>query len=216
MKRLVLVGNGDLPRDLSAVIDGADCVVRFNAARNYDKGSGTKVDVLCLSAGAVHRTERKGGIGVDPEVAQRAEEIWFIAGMWPPQLARAVLERHGLQSKKTRHIPLESERSLLQRMRESSATPLGRPLRPISKSNPFAFRQDERGNVCLVSTGVVTIEYVLSVPEYADYEKCLVGFDWFNNGANVPATSHRVHAWEAEKRLCEDYVAAGRIRILGE
>ena len=50
MNRIVIVGNAKLEKDYSALVDGAQMVVRFNNARNYGSGlAGRKTDVLCIA-----------------------------------------------------------------------------------------------------------------------------------------------------------------------
>lgn len=47
-KTCIIVGNGNLPRDLSAQIDKADYVLRFNRPRALDGWSGTRTDRLMM------------------------------------------------------------------------------------------------------------------------------------------------------------------------
>jgi hypothetical protein len=47
--RLVVVGNGPLPRDLSPLVDTADQVVRFNEPKASKGMSGTRCDLLFLN-----------------------------------------------------------------------------------------------------------------------------------------------------------------------
>lgn len=47
-KTCIIIGNGDLVRDLSAQIDAADLVLRFNRPRALDGWSGTRTDRLML------------------------------------------------------------------------------------------------------------------------------------------------------------------------
>lgn len=49
MKRLVIVGNGPLPRDLSAEVDGADFVIRFNEPKASIGMSGSRTDRLIMA-----------------------------------------------------------------------------------------------------------------------------------------------------------------------
>jgi hypothetical protein len=50
MNRIVIVGNAKLEKDYSALVNGAQMVVRFNNARNYGSGlAGSKTDVLCIA-----------------------------------------------------------------------------------------------------------------------------------------------------------------------
>ncbi|HHV68104.1 MAG TPA: hypothetical protein GXX48_10745, partial [Ochrobactrum intermedium] len=48
-KTLIIVGNAPLPRDLSAEVDAADFVVRFNEPKQSIGMSGTRTDLLMLA-----------------------------------------------------------------------------------------------------------------------------------------------------------------------
>ena len=47
-KKLVIVGNADLPKDYSEQIDAADFVLRFNEPRELNGWSGTRIDSLMM------------------------------------------------------------------------------------------------------------------------------------------------------------------------
>ena len=74
----MIVGNGDIGQEGSAVIDAADLVIRFNACRSYGMG-GTRTDIV-----AVCNTGRPGKVMLEqPEWAQHpaihaATAIWCV------------------------------------------------------------------------------------------------------------------------------------------
>lgn len=79
MKKIVIVGNAELKEDYSVLIDGADIVVRFNEAKNYDSGfAGTKTDILCI-ANIAHPGRRFAKYQTIKKLAfiSQVKTVWF-------------------------------------------------------------------------------------------------------------------------------------------
>jgi len=73
----VFVGNADLTRDHSSLVDSADCVVRFNIPRTYGSGSGARFDVWVITnAGGAKRFVKKK-LFKDAAYKNMPDQLWF-------------------------------------------------------------------------------------------------------------------------------------------
>jgi hypothetical protein len=77
-RRIVIVGNGDIPEGLAGVIDSADMVIRFNLCRSAGRG-GFKTDVIAAcNTGRPALDMLAGGCWKASETVRQAQEIWCV------------------------------------------------------------------------------------------------------------------------------------------
>ena len=77
MSGIVFVGNADLTRDHSSLVDSADFVVRFNIPRTYSSGSGTRFDIWVITnAGGAKRFVKKR-MFKDAVYKNQPDQLWF-------------------------------------------------------------------------------------------------------------------------------------------
>ena len=76
--QIVVVGNAALNEDFSALIDGADEVIRFNRANNFGGHGGTRTTVLCIANwGEIGRKIAKRQLLVGLPCFPLVREFWF-------------------------------------------------------------------------------------------------------------------------------------------
>lgn len=89
-RRIVIVGNGDIPEGVAGVIDAADFVIRFNGCRSAGRG-GMKTDAIAVcNTGRPALEMLAGGRWKGSETVRRAGEIWCVrtGGMFAAMRAR--------------------------------------------------------------------------------------------------------------------------------
>ena len=100
-RRFIVVGNADLPRDLSREIDSADYVLRFNQPRLLDGWSGSKTSCLMMCNSGKPMQEKLG----DPtffecKFFKKAELITFV---YHPYIIKTYFARPRLLSQLFKH-----------------------------------------------------------------------------------------------------------------
>ncbi len=77
-RRIVIVGNGDMPPGAADVIDVCDYVIRFNDCRSLGAG-GSRTDVVAVcNTGRPGQTMCEGRAWRESEGVRRASEIWCV------------------------------------------------------------------------------------------------------------------------------------------
>lgn len=202
MKRLVVVGNGPLSRDLGEVVDTADFVVRFNEPKQGIGMSGTRTDRLIMANSGKPMERRLRDPKLIPSaIFQNAGEImlayhpaiirrYFRA---PHLLSRLkgrrtdwtlpTIEKFGAAGKEIRIMPVQF---YLDGCRE-----LGVP--------------EEKMHEIFPSTGYFGIRHALNTFPMDRWRLELCGFSW---------SGWRRHAWGDERRWVEARVEKELIRII--
>jgi hypothetical protein len=212
MKRLLIVGNGDIERDLTDDVERAAIVVRFNLCRNYGKNTGKKADLLCVVnwgwSGKKFAAERK---------LQELECINSIKQLIFPLSKRILDLPDGLVCRLIRlaHAHPSLFRDLLRLGEFGNEIILNNHIadRDIVYVHSAIRRQLYRklrtkrnlSGIVAPSTGMIIIEYFLNSTAWSEYEKSICGFShegWWG------------HPWEAEKALIDEYRHAGILRVL--
>ncbi|MFC3075442.1 Urease operon accessory protein [Shinella pollutisoli] len=76
-RRIVIVGNGDIPEGVAEAIDGADLVIRFNACRSAGRG-GLRTDVVAVCNTGRPALAMLGGGWQSLETVRQARAIWCV------------------------------------------------------------------------------------------------------------------------------------------
>jgi hypothetical protein len=200
-KRLFIVGNGPLPRDMSAEIDSADFVVRFNEPKASIGMSGTKTDWLFLNnCGKPMQRRVENPAYVESPIVKAARWVFFayhpiVAKRYqvkPNILSRlkgrradwtgAALDMFGRAGKEVVILPST--------FYEEGCAELGIPKSQMTKVFP--------------STGYFGIRYVLREFPSDIWEIHLCGFTW---------EGWKRHAWGDERRWVQTMVKERAITI---
>lgn len=204
LKRLVIVGNGPLSRDLSAEIDSADFVVRFNEPKRSIGMSGTRTDWLIManSGNPMQRRLNDPGFTASP-IFRAAGEVIF--AYHPLVIARYFRKPRPLSRLKGRRADWT-----LPSLRKLGAA--GKAIRIM----PPQFYEEgcralglpaERMREVFPSTGFFGIWLALDTHPAAEWRIELCGFTW---------QGWQRHAWADERRWIADHLARGRIVLIDE
>jgi hypothetical protein len=151
-RELVIIGNAPPAGDLSAQVDRADVVIRFNACRHFATGmTGNRTTVLVLR-GALEVGDR---FGADPAaipvaVSGTLREVWFLYGTAAQQ--SRIMHTHGLQGRTARIVD------------PGFVETVGREMELPGDKMP--------------SAGMIAIALALLNPDYGGHRVGIAGFGW--------------------------------------
>ncbi len=201
-KQLVIVGNGPLPRDLSAEIDAADRVVRFNNPKLSIGSGGEKTDLMLLATSA-------------KQMQQWLTDASFLNGPFFHNTPEILFAIHPRIIRSYHHKP-----GLLSRLKGRKADwtteaidilgSEGKRVRIEPPQTYYAVCAElgvtvERMREVFPSTGFIGIWLALRDFPAEDWDIAICGFGW---------QGWKRHDWKAERGWVEARVAEGRIRML--
>jgi hypothetical protein len=192
-RRMIILGNAPLKKNMSDYIDASALVVRFNECKNLGRKVGMKTDFLCIN-----NLDRPANRYIRKQLIKKLPFIDSIQEIWMPRCSSVMIEnRRKIETSlneeefrdKAEDIILSNsltEKKIIHFSKELNLQVINN----LSDYSSDAFLEP--------STGVLAIEYVLSENRFNDYDKILLGFNfkgWFG------------HPWDAEERLLMDYAA---------
>ncbi|GGA78802.1 urease accessory protein [Brucella endophytica] len=199
-KTLVIIGNGDLPRDLSAEIDAADFVLRFNKPKVGP--GGTRTDLLML-------------INSSKQMQDWLEDPDFVRSPFFEAAGEVILVHHPEIIEKYCVQP-----NILSRLKGRRADwtwaainifgGAGKEIR-ILPPQFYLEACEELGitqanlREVFPSTGYLGIRYILQNFPCETWDIKLCGFSW---------EGWRRHNWADERRWVEDRMEEGRLSFL--
>ena len=208
MKRLVIVGNGNIRGDHGAFIDRCDKVIRMNKFQvaGYEKKVGSKIDVYSTYPGCCVKNVGKASLSED---FGQIEEVWFPR---PEEWCLCFPEYLSFIARYD-HVPrflmsLDLWQSVISRMDQKDLLTTRQEL--IRRWVKVDSDKSQIGP----STGFCTIEMALA--RFEDYEVFILGFagekdDWY--WAKNPLPSSR-HPWAWERRQVASYAESGLLTRL--
>jgi len=205
-KNCFIIGNGNLPRTLSARIDAADYVLRFNEpplATAGAAGAGIKTDclMLCNSGKPMQLKLASEQFHLSP-FFMAAEEVILV---YHPAIIRRFFKK-----------PLITSRLLQGRKRDwtkQALEKLGGMGKKITILPPqfyleacadLGLKGDDLKHV-FPSTGYLGIHYVLQQYPLDEWHITLTGFSW---------QGWKRHAWAAEESWVRAQITAGRLTFI--
>ncbi|MFC5990723.1 glycosyltransferase family 29 protein [Limoniibacter endophyticus] len=199
---LLIVGNGALSRDLSAIAEDAQYVIRFNDARLDDGRSGTRCDLLIL-ANANKPMQRRL---TDPDffgspAFSNAREIMLV---YHPEIIRRYHWRSSLLSR------LKGRRADWTMQTIQVIGKAGKEIRIMPPQFYLDSCQelglDEKAMHSVVpSTGFLGIRYAIDRFPAQEWRIRLCGFTW---------EGWKRHAWDGERAWVQAQAEAGRVEII--
>jgi hypothetical protein len=201
-KKLYIIGNGPVSGDMSAEINAADFVVRFNEPKAAIGKTGTRTDILFLCNAGKPMQRRLADRGfLDSPMMKDAKEVILA---YHPEIVR-------------RYFPKPNMLSRLKGRREDWTMPTILALGGAGKTcvilpTDFYFEGckalgltgDRLGKV-FPSTGYFGIYFVLDRYPAAHWDIFLCGFSW---------QGWKKHAWGDERKWIEDKVREGLLQIV--
>ena len=200
-RRIVIVGNGDIPEGVDGTIDAADMVIRFNGCRSAGRG-GRKTDVVAVcNTGRPALEMLAGGRWKASETVRQAGEIWCVRASEVFAALRAPLAES--------HPDLDDFCDDHTDGFRTFAAMTGRRLKVVPATVHHAvvasLRAFDPAPYVVPSSGLIVIAHVLDNVAGAGDRVSLAGFGhegWM------------WHPFAAERRWVDARIAAGRLERL--
>src|SRR5690606_12146907 len=201
-KTLIIVGNAPLPRDLSAEVDAADFVVRFNEPKQSIGMSGTRTDLLMLATSSkpMQRRLRDPGF-VQTPTFKAAKEVMLA---YHPSTIRKYHPRPNFLSR------LKGRRGDWTLQTIEVVGSAGKEIRIMPPQFYLAGCKElgvteENIRKVFPSTGFFGIWYMLEKCPQESWDVKICGFTW---------EGWKRHAWGDERSWVEQKVKSGRISLI--
>ncbi|OAE46555.1 hypothetical protein CN884_06655 [Ochrobactrum sp. 30A/1000/2015] len=201
-KTLIIVGNAPLPRDLSAEVDAADFVVRFNEPKQSIGMSGTRTDLLMLATSSkpMQRRLRDPGF-VQTPTFKAAKEVMLA---YHPSIIRKYHPRPNFLSR------LKGRRGDWTMQTIEVVGSAGKEIRIMPPQFYLAGCKElgvteENISKVFPSTGFFGIWYMLEKCPQESWDVKICGFTW---------EGWKRHTWGDERSWVEQKVESGRISLL--
>lgn len=202
-RRLVVVGNADLPRDFSEQIDTADYVLRFNRPRLLDGWSGSKTSCLMMcNSGKPMQEKLKDQSFIEYKFFQQAELITLV---YHPDIMKAYFKPPHLASRLLNHRRLDWTDKAIKMFGGS-----GKDI--VIKSAQFYLDacaeigiKGEGLKEWFPSTGYLGIWDCLQHFDLSNWVIYLCGFTW---------QGWKHHAWSSEEKWVRARIAEGTCHFL--
>ena len=201
-KTAVIIGNGNLHRDISAIVDDAEFVMRFNEPNLSGGMGGTRTDILMLAASSkVMQRRLVDPAFLDSTVFKAVKEVMLV---YHPAIIRKYHPKPNIFSR------LKGRKADWSMQAIELIGSAGKEIRLM----PPQFYLDgcaalgvpaSRMRELFPSTGFLGICYALSNFPAEEWDVKLCGFTW---------EGWKRHAWQDERRWVEDKIASGRISML--
>jgi hypothetical protein len=198
-KKVVIVGGAPITDNYTDFINSSDLVIRINECKNYDpKTTGRRTDILCLNSIGIRtqmyhfflksgRFKNRYGIRKDKRASRAklrflraAKQFCFVlpeGDFLSDFLQRHLADGHPLKEHMLTEI--SCEKTVVELVRRQLKIKNGRLLPGLS---PDAFTDLWKSlsvygsDIAMPTTGMITIEKVLTDPMFGGYKKYIVGF----------------------------------------
>lgn len=201
-KTLIIVGNAPLPRDLSAEVDAADFVLRFNEPKQSIGMSGTRTDILMLATSSkpMQRRLRDPGF-VQTPTFKAAKEVMLA---YHPSIIRKYHPRPNFLSR------LKGRRGDWTMQTIEVVGSAGKEIRIMPPQFYLAGCKElgvteENISKVFPSTGFFGIWYMLEKCPQESWDVKICGFTW---------EGWKRHTWGDERSWVEQKVKSGRISLI--
>jgi hypothetical protein len=204
MKRMVIVGNGPLSRNLSVEVDAADFVLRFNEPKEAIGMSGTRTDRLMMAnSGKPQQRRLEDPAFMRSPIFLAAKELMFT--YHPEIIQRYFRKPNPLSRLKGRRADwtLVGIRKFGGAGKEIRIMP---PQFYLRGCKELGVPPDKMHEI-FPSTGYFGIWHALETMPAQEWRIAICGFTW---------EGWRRHAWADERAWVEKCVAEGRIALLDQ
>lgn len=198
-KTLFIVGNGPVGRDMSAEIDSADLVIRFNEPRVSLGMTGTKTDMLMLATSSKQMEEWiKNPNFINSEIVHNTPEVLF--AFHPSIIKRFHHHPNFLSRLKGRRADWTNEAI-------DYFGRAGKKIRIMPSQDYFSVCDElgigaDRMKEVFPSTGFFGIWLALRKYSLPDWDIKICGFSW---------EGWKRHDWAAERKWIEEKIASGAL-----
>ncbi len=200
-KTLIIVGNAPLPRDLSAEVDAADFVVRFNEPKQSIGMSGTRTDLLMLATSSkpMQRRLRDPGF-VQTPTFKAAKEVMLA---YHPSIIRKYHPGPNFLSPQGKARRLDNANHRSRWFRRQGNPDHAAPI--LSGRVQRAGRNRREYKQSLSKHWLFGIWYMLGKCPEESWDVKICGFTW---------EGWKRHTWGDERSWVEQKVKSGRISLI--
>ncbi|TCQ82225.1 glycosyl transferase family 29 (putative sialyltransferase) [Ochrobactrum sp. BH3] len=202
-KTIFIVGNGPLDHDLSAEIDAADLVLRFNEPRVSLGMSGTKTDMLMLATSSKQMEQWiKDPTFINSKIVRNTPEMLFA---FHPSIIKRFHHHPNILSR------LKGRRADWTNEAIDYFGRAGKKIRIMPSQDYFAVCDElgisaDRMKEVFPSTGFFGIWLALRKYSQPEWDIKICGFSW---------EGWKRHDWNAERKWIEEKIAAGLLHKVG-
>ena len=196
-KTAIIVGNGELTRDLSEIVDSAQFAMRFNEPKASIGMSGSRTDILMLAASSKPMQRRLTDPNFLASATFKAAKEVVLA--YHPEIIRKYHPKPNFLSR------LKGRRSDWTMRTIELVGAAGKEIRVMPPQFYIDGCSELRMCEVFPSTGFFGIRYVLSLLPAREWDVKLCGFSW---------EGWKRHAWLNERSWVEDRIASGRVSLL--
>lgn len=201
-KTAIIVGNGQLARDLSPIVEAADFVLRFNEPKLSVGMSGTRTDLLMLATSSKPMQRRLN----DPDfyISPTFQAAKAVLLVYHPIILRTYHPKPNILSQ------LKGRRSDWTQQTIERVGEAGKEIRIM----PPQFYKEGCATLGLSeadmhrvfpSTGYFGVYHCLRSLPVEEWDIKLCGFSW---------EGWKRHSWDNERRWVAEHVAAGRLALI--
>ncbi|OLY44048.1 glycosyltransferase family 29 protein [Bartonella apis] len=202
-RRFIVVGNADLPRDLSREIDSADYVLRFNQPRLLDGWSGSKTSCLMMcNSGKPMQEKLEDPTFLECKFFKQAELITFV---YHPYIMKTYFARPRLLSQLFKHRRVDWTKQAIKVLGEAGKDILIKSAQFYLDACAEIGIKDEKLKEWFPSTGYLGIWDFLHHYDLTEWEIYICGFTW---------KGWKHHAWSTEERWVRERVNEGTCHFL--
>lgn len=183
-KTMYIVGNAKVDKDCTAEINAADLVVRFNKLDNYNKGTGTKIDLWVQASNKflINRSIEEpasitGNTGIPvKEIISQTQSLIFAI---PPLLPIHSTTQYSMFQRLLRDDKTERVESIYRFLEHFNSEQhpfriLEFPDKYVNELAPDLWRL----NWTCPSNGYLMVRTLIDDLSFYKYRKILVGFNW--------------------------------------
>ena len=202
-RRLIVVGNADLPRDLSEEIDSADYVLRFNRPRLLDGWSGTKTSCLMMcNSGKPMQQKLKDHSFLEYKFFKQAELITLV---YHPYIMKTYFARPRLSSQLLKHRRLDWTEKAIKVFGGASKDVVIKSAQFYLEACAEIGIEGNKLKEWFPSTGYLGIWDCLKQFDLAEWEIYICGFTW---------QGWKHHAWSTEEKWVRERIDEGTCHFL--
>lgn len=190
MKKIAIIGNGDINNDCSHIIDSCDFVLRFNLCRNYGGTSGNKIDTLCLvNTGRPGKNFAKHQQVRGQRFALQASRILF------SRPKNTILKNSALKLTNNKsYIDYSNKIITENQLKNKDIEYVSKELSASLWEKLLQFGKPEGPQP---SSGICAIEHIVSNQTFKNHKIFFTGFSWQGSSK---------HPWSLERQLIQSYI----------
>ncbi|MBB4006524.1 Urease operon accessory protein [Allorhizobium taibaishanense] len=200
-RRIMIIGNGDVPQEVADAIDAADLVIRFNNVRNFGR-AGRRTDIVAVcNTGRPAKTMLRSRTWRNSRAVSESGAIWSVRDpvkleAMKPEVLQDFPELEDLFEDHTEDFDAFARSG----GKDHFVLPGSTHESAVAALTPY-----DPGSYVVPSSGLVVVSHILQDPTFAGDTVFLAGFS--HEGWSG-------HPFAAERQLINAHIEAGRLTRL--